>query len=217
MVTILAVLAAMGGCASPRIPFQDMSFPALNTESTANLGDRLLMQGRGYFTDIVHVGNLRGKYGEITAGDYCRLPGSDEFFSFNNTAIIYYNFLGGHRGYDNTLEYKPKTNEVCLDDMWSGCFDTSFGSISFEAHGFCSDPNSYQQIIEYNGKAGDVLNFTYREFNQHRINAPYTTNFTMDQKDGDTVTYKGALLKVIEATNQKIDYVVVRNFNNAIR
>lgn len=128
---------------------------------------------------------------------------------------MYTNFLGGVRSYGNTLTYKQETNEVCLDDIWTGCFDSSFGSIAYEQNALCSDPNSFQQVIEYNGKAGDILNFTYREFYQSRMNSAFTTDFIMDQKDGDTITYKGAVLKVSKATNQQIDYVVLRNFNNS--
>ena len=212
----LTIFAMLGGCASsPRIPYQDISYPEINKQTTAYLGDRLLEQGRGFYTNVVHVDKLVGKYGVISAGDYCRLPDSDEYFNFSGKAIVYYNFVGGLRGYDNSLTYKAETNEVCLDDMWSGCFDTSFGKIVLEKNALCSDPTSFQRIIEYNGKAGDVLNFTYREFYGNRMNSAFTTNFTMDQKAGDTLTYKGAVLKVFNATNQQIDYTVVRNFNEA--
>ena len=47
------------------------------------------------------------------------------------------------------------------------------------------------------------------------MRTPFTTNFTMDTTAGDVVTYKGAQLKVIQATNQTIRYQVLKNFNNA--
>ena len=213
---MVGVLGGLTGCASgPRLPYEDVSYPPLNQSSTAHLGDRLLMQGRGFVTDIVRVGGIVGKYGRIKAGDYCRYPDSTKFFSYDSNAIVYTNFVGGVRSYGNTLEYKRETHEVCLDDIWTGCFDSSFGSIAYEQNVLCSDPNSFQQVIEYNGKAGDILNFTYREFYQSRMNSAFTTNFTMDQKDGDTITYKGAVLKVSNATNQQIEYIVLRNFNAA--
>lgn len=210
------LLLLHAGCASaPVIPYEDVSIPGLNKQNTAHLGERLLIQARGFYTDIVHVDELQGKFAHISAGDYCRYPDSDEYFNFDHRAIRYINFVGGTRSYGNTLEYKPKSNEVCLDDIWSGCFDTSFGRITYEKDALCADPDAYQQVIEYNGKAGHILNFTYREFFGHRMRSPFTTNFTMDESDGDTISYKGATLKVIDATNQKIDYIVLSNFNNA--
>lgn len=206
----------LAGCAStPTFNFQDVSYPPINQTSTAHLGDRLMMQGRGFRTDIVDVSTLRGKYAVIGGGAYCRIPGTDSFFSFGSRPIVFINFVGGSRGSTDRFTYKPATNEVCLDDMWSGCFGTSFGSINYRSDAICSDPNSQQQIIEYNGKAGNVLNFTYREFFGHRMNAPVTTNFTMDQSEGDLIIYKGARMKVIRATNQEIEYVVLKNFNDA--
>ena len=210
------LLLLLTGCASgPRIPFEDVSLPPLNQQSSAHLGERLLMQAQGFYTDIVHVDNLVGKFAHISAGDYCRYPDSDKYFSFDQQAIRYINFVGGTRSWGNTLTYKAKTNEVCLNDIWSGCFDTSYGRITHEKDALCADPNAYQQLIEYNGKAGNILNFTYREFWGNRMRQPFTTNFTMDESDGDTVSYKGATLKVIHATNQQIDYVILSNFNNA--
>jgi hypothetical protein len=210
------MLCAFAGCASPPpIPYQDVSIPPLDKTSSANLGEALLMQATGYYTDVLHLDNLNGKFATISAGDYCRLPGRDDYFSFNDRAVVYINFVGGERGYGNTVTYDAKSNEVCLHDVWSGCFDTSFGRIDRETNALCSDPNAYQQVIEYNGKSGTVLNFTYREFNGKFMRAPFTTSFTMDEADGDVVNYKGASLKVIKATNQTIEYVVLKNFNAA--
>lgn len=209
------ILVFLAGCASgPRIPFEDVSIPELNRQSTAHLGDRLLIQARGFHTDVVHVATLQGKFAEISAGDYCRDPDSDTYFSFDQRAIRYINFVGGTRGYGNTLEYRVKTNEVCLSDMWSGCFDSSFGRIAHEKDALCADPDAYQQVIEYNGKEGHILNFTYREFLGNRMRSAFTTNFKMDESDGDTIAYKGATLRVIHATNQKIDYIILSNFNS---
>lgn len=211
------LLVLLAGCASTAgIAYRDISIPDLNRQSTARLGDTLLIQARGFYTDVVRVeDDLQGKFAHISAGDYCRYPDSDEYFSFDREAIRYINFLGGTRGYGNKLQFKATTNEVCLDDMWSGCFDSSFGRIALQKNTLCADPDAYQQIIEYNGKEGHILNFTYREFVGNRMRSPFTTNFKMDQSDGDTISYKGSILKVINATNQKIDYVVLRNFNAA--
>lgn len=213
---LVCVVTLLAGCSSaPKIKYVDVSVPELNAASTAYLGETLLMQARGYYTDVVELGNITGSYVAINAGKYCRLPGSDEYFSFDGRSIRFINFLGGSRGYTSRLTYEEDSNKICIDDMWSGCFDSSYGTINFKKNILCSDPNSFQQIIEYNGKAGDILNFTYREFSGDRVNAPYTTNFTMDTSEGDTLRYKGAQLKVDKATNQQIVYRVLRNFNKA--
>lgn len=212
---VLLALLMLSGCAStPTIQTRLVSKPPLNMPATAYLGDRLLMQAHGFYTDVLTVGNINGKFAQIEAGMYCRNPHSGEYFSFKGRTIRYLNFLGGTRGYDRTLTYKEAKNEVCLDDFWSGCFDSSYGKIQHRKNALCSDPTAFQRVIEYNGRAGDVLNFTYREFRHDRIRGAFTTNFTMDHSKGDVVAYKGARLKVLEATNQKIVYVVLKNFDS---
>jgi hypothetical protein len=213
---LMGMVALLGGCASkPQINFMDVSYPPINEVNKAYLGDRLVMQARGYRTDILELGPIRGKFVIIGAGQYCRIPDSSDYFSIAGYPIVLLNLVGGVRDRTDRVTYKKSTNEVCVDDIWSGCFDSSFGSIRHRTNVICSDPNSYQQIVEYNGKAGPVLNFTYREISGDRIRAPYTTNFTMDEREGNIITYKGAQLKVLRATNQIIEYTVLRNFNEA--
>lgn len=87
-------------------------------------------------------------------------------------------------------------------------------SIEFKPNTVCSySDSSFKKVIEYNGKAGDVLKFTYREFKGDMIRPAFTTEFTMDLNDGSTVAYKGAVIKVIKATNAQITYSLERSFN----
>lgn len=211
---ILIFLSLLAGCASsPALVFTDISYPPLNQTSTVYLGDRLIMQGKGIKADALVVNNLVGKYASISDATFCRTrPGSDQFISFDKSAIRFINFVGGTRGWGRKVEYKEASNEICIDDFWSGCFDTSYGNYSYKENAVCSEPNALQQIIEYNGKAGNVLNFTYREFTRSRMASAFTTNFTMDINEGDVINYKGARLKVIEASNQQISYQVLKNF-----
>ncbi len=213
---LLGIVALLGGCASkPPMNFMDVSYPPLNEANKAYLGDRLLMQGRGFRTDVLELGSIRGKFVIINAGQYCRVPDTSEYYSIVGYPITLLNLVQGVRDRTDRVTYKKKTNEVCVDDIWAGCFDSSFGSIRHKTDVLCSDPNSYQQIVEYNGKAGRILNFTYREISGNNVRMPYTTNFTMDESEGNIITYKGAQLKILKATNQVIEYVVLRNFNEA--
>lgn len=179
--------------------------------ATAYLGERLLMQGRGFRSDVLRVANLRGSFVVVEDEMFCRRePGSDKFESFDRKAITYLNFLRGPRAYSNTLTVRK--GEVCFSDLWTGCFDSGEASFTLENNAVCTNPNSVQQIIEYNGKTGDVLNFTYREFYGSRVAAPLTQNFTMDLNEGNVINYKGARLRIDGASNQEIQYAVLKNF-----
>ncbi len=214
LVGILANLLLIGGCGSaPPIPWQDISYPSLNVASTAYLGEQLLHQGRGLRTDTVRVGAVRGKFAVIENATFCQLrTGSDEFVSLDTRAIRFLNFIGGTRGYSNKVTYKQHKDELCVNDFWSGCFDSSEAQFDYRPDAICSRPNTLQQAIEYNGRSGDTLNFTYRETSGGQVAFPVTQNFTMDINEGNVVNYKGARLQVDRATNQEITYVVLKNF-----
>lgn len=54
------------------------------------------------------------------------------------------------------------------------------------------------------------MKFTYREISVTR--GETTTDFTIDAKGSDIVTYKGARFKVISADNTAIKYTVLSGF-----
>lgn len=214
---ILTMLWSLGlaGCTSQRGPsLQEVSFPPLNTPTEAELGERLLMQGQGLQTDVLRVQSLTGKFAEVNDATFCREePGSDRFFSFDRRSVRLLNFVGGTRSLLNTVRFDPAKGEVCIRDIWSGCFDSRKANFSYQPNALCAHPSSLQQIIEYNGRTGDTLNFTYREFRGGRMVSPITQNFYMDLSNSDEIAYKGARLKISNASNQRIEYRVMRNFS----
>lgn len=74
-------------------------------------------------------------------------------------------------------------------------------------------PGSFRQELIYNGRTGDSVKFLYRELKDSYLRAPFTQEVTYDLKDSDVIGFKGARLKVIEATNTKIKYSVSKTFD----
>lgn len=214
LVFVVFVLSSCGG-APIRLPVQPVSEPPLGELHTIHLGERLLTQAVGYRTDVLRVESMDRFGVYIQNRSFCRLPGTDQFVSFDNRAVGLKNAFGMVIDYTNELKYEPESNEICASGMITLCYDTSEGQFELLRNRLCSDPNAFQQVIEYNGRAGNILQFTYREFSHDRMRTPYTTNFTMDLSSGREVTYKGARLRVVEASNEKITYQVMSNFNNA--
>ena len=79
---------------------------------------------------------------------------------------------------------------------------------------FTVSPNTFQQSIEYAGKTGSKLNFTYSEFQQGFARDAFTRNFEIDLDEGDVAAFKGAIIKIHSATNVSIIYEVMRNFQS---
>ncbi|MCL6272314.1 hypothetical protein M3P05_20570, partial [Sansalvadorimonas sp. 2012CJ34-2] len=203
------------GCAStPKVHYTDVSIPNLNEKREVFLGDTLLKQGRGYYGDSITITSASGVYSSIDGGVYCkRNNNSNNYYSTNNQAIALKNTYGNITGYSNFVSYDKSAGKICPSGISLGCYDSTEISVSYKPHAFCAAENSFQQIIEYNGKSGKILNFTYREFSNNLARSAFTTNFKMDLREGDTVAYKGAMIKVFKATNNKITYELVRNFN----
>lgn len=208
----LSGLAA--GCVftAPQVPTENVSIPNVNVESTSFLGDRLLMQSTGFYGDSLKLGSADGVQTRISSGIYCqRKVNSNLFYNSDDKAVGIKNGYGRVINHQSYVKFDKLKNEVCASSF--SCYNTSEISIKYTPNDFCLVQNSNQKIIEYNGKSGNVLNFTYREFTGNTARTPFTTNFTMDLSEGNLIGYKGAQIKVKKATNNQIVYVVMKNFN----
>jgi hypothetical protein len=76
-----------------------------------------------------------------------------------------------------------------------------------------SNDNFVRQLI-YNGKAGDVINFTYKEFINDLARSAFSQNIQYDLKESNIIGYKGAKIEIINATNLKIEYKVLSDFRD---
>lgn len=211
-ISILSLLLAACSSTAPQVKTENVSLPKLNYETSVFLGDRLLMQATGFHADSLVLGNADGVQTRISSGKYCqRQINSDTFYSTNNKAVGLKNGYGVVLSHQNYITYKESKNEVCASPF--SCYDQDEISITYKKNDLCIAENTSQQLIEYNGKSGNILNFTYREFSEGYARSPFTTNFTMDLSEGDIIGYKGARIKVKKATNNKITYSVIQNFN----
>jgi hypothetical protein len=73
--------------------------------------------------------------------------------------------------------------------------------------------SNFQQALLYTGKEGNVIKMTYREYSGNLSNLAFTVDVTYDLSESKTISFRGAKLEVIEATNTSIKYRVINNFN----
>ena len=74
------------------------------------------------------------------------------------------------------------------------------------------DDKGFSQELIYGGRAGDILKFTYREFRGGYIRNPFTQQIQYDLTEGNMVGFKEARIEVLEASNTRIKYRVLRHF-----
>lgn len=214
-ITPILIAITFLGCASNppvKINYTDVSIPELNTETTAYLGERMLSQGKGYYAKSITLSSLDAFAADIQGGVFYNIPGTNKYQSKDPNTVTVNNGYGNPLRYQDWFNYYEKSNEVCPSTGL--CYDD--GDLTIEKNDsetFVVKENTFQQVIEYNGKSGQTLKFTYREFGNQVARQAFTTNFTMDLNEGDTVGYKGARLKVIEANNNRIKFILLSNFN----
>ena len=109
-------------------------------------------------------------------------------------------------------EKKGKYSLCQVDMMSTGCIKNLTDSDFKKGETFLFKPNSFQQTIEYGGKRGNSLRFTYLEFQGTMIRDSFTREFEIDLSEGNVAAYKGARIEILDANNTTIKFKVIRNF-----
>lgn len=192
--------------------------PDVGVSTTVYLGDKMLQQRRGQWQDCIIP-----KFTD-QAKDFI---GVNQFTVKANEPLCR-NSLKAKKYTANTY-----SNYFNSAGNWSASYEVNFkpiGKTAFKlcAMSLCSDPqelskidtepyfvytiNSIQQVIEYAGRNGDNLKFTYSEFSDGYARQAFTREFQVDLTQGKVAAYKGAIIEIESATNSSITYKVVRNF-----
>ncbi|WP_051229623.1 hypothetical protein [Psychroserpens burtonensis] len=74
----------------------------------------------------------------------------------------------------------------------------------------CED--CFKKELIYNGKEGDVVKFTYREFINNMIRPAFNQDLSYDLNEGKIIGFKGSRIEVINTSNIGIEYKVQKYF-----
>ena len=221
VVSLLATLTLpFAAWAGEKVLYQEITDnkPDVGVSTTVYLGDRILEQRRGQWRDCIvpkfsHTGNLLGGWVlTIQSGEpICKLT--------PNATRYTPNYVNGKSSssqytYDVVLnEEKPGIFKICLFNLMNVMCVKDKRPNDFDVGPwFLYNENSFQQTIEYGGRSGDVLKFTYSEFTEGFARQAFTREFQVDLSQGNVAAYKGAIIEIESATNSSITYKVVRNF-----
>jgi len=70
----------------------------------------------------------------------------------------------------------------------------------------------FKQEFTYNGRVGDALKFIYREYVNDYARPAFTQDLQYDLSESKTIGFRGMRIKIIKATNTKIEYQVLNYF-----
>ena len=136
--------------------------PAIGQSATAYMGDPIITSATGFKTDVLELGAANGALSSIAAGTYCS-EGNGIYRNYHNPqAVALKNLYGQIGNYVDYVSYDAAKNEISPPNGTS--YTASEISIKRVPDGLCRVSNSLVKTIEYNGNAGGVMKFTYREF-----------------------------------------------------
>lgn len=217
-----AVVLSLAGCATPLTNYQptveNISEPPLNQVTKVSLGEPMLIQGRMTQREALYfaVPQKMGAGRTIQSGYFPKQGESDTYIQYSISSDT------GAGKITETLLNDPSQglmirksdNALCAYTIYAMTVDCRQG-IQYEKRNWAvASADNQQQTLLYNGKVGNKINIAYREFNSNMARPAFNNDVEYDLSESNQIGYKGALLEVIEATNQNITYKVIKNFNS---
>lgn len=217
------IVVAMGlslglvGCASPVYNAQStmsrVSKPPIDSINTVNVGDKMLVQGTLRESEALVISEIaKVSAYTIPVGQYTKTGENEQgkYFSpisVSGVPIRQNPFVDPFKVIMTTPE-----NKLCVVTVFNGkvCRDNENFSIKNIT---TANEDSFQQTLIYSGKVGNKINIGYREFSSNIARPAFNNDVEYDLGESKQIGYKGALLDIIEATNQSIKYKVISNFN----
>ena len=76
------------------------------------------------------------------------------------------------------------------------------------------EKDNFKQQIIYNGKDGNTVRFSYREYINELARPAFTQELQYDLADGNLIGFKGLRLEIMKLSNVGIEYKILSNFSN---
>ena len=217
--TLLISLFIISGCASaPPIKYNydggsivDVYNPPISVEATSFVGDELLTYSHFKEVESLHL-MVRTDYG-FSAGYYEKI-GSDLTTTFYSPYSIVEKESQSFPPYRVNYKAIAVTNEqpgkFCMIHSIRGlfCIDALAKQEKIKLKQF----NSIEQTLLYNGRVGNKITIGYREFSNDMARSAFSNTVEYDLTKSKKISYKGALIEVIDADNTKITYKIIKQF-----
>jgi hypothetical protein len=232
---VLATLLGAGlvGCATPKYNYMpsvtQISKPPINSEATAYVGDKMLVQGSYIKRTALFLSEpFKVNFGYTLTGGYYPKTGEDTYGTYYGVAgimgsagVINLSGIQNAGGIQKSALVDPykavmtsNDGKLCVITIFNAKSCASFSKPVLKEVDSLSD-DSFQQTLIYSGRVGNKINIGYREFSSSVSRPAFNNDVEYDLNQSKTIGYKGAVLDVIEATNQFIKYKVIKNFNEA--
>lgn len=227
LIISFVVMSCIVGCTSVKNNYMpeyvNISEPPLGSVNVKGVGDELLKQGKYREHDAIKVSypTYIGYWQTVYPGYFLKIGEDIE--------NIYYR-VGGVRdqsgfiqrdGVSSRIErlmIKKTSQILCgiLSETQVLCESNPTINFEYTKVQIVSE-NAMQQTLIYNGRVGNKINVGYREYLGDFARSAFSNSVEYDLSESNRIGYKGALIEVMDATNQNIKYRVISNFNSAER
>ena len=218
-VLLLTHLFLISGCVSIKENYSpqrlDYSVPPLEKETRVSLGEPMISQG----TEIWHEAIYLPHDIKLAWGSYTILAGYYTKDGDSETGTFYSPSKYRERGAIISNEFVESVYSIYIPENETKiCVIPSLDipycrSTKFELTKQRSISNrNFQQHLIYGGGYGNKINIIYRERRFGVVQPDFDHPVEYDLSKSQNIRYKGAQIRVIEATNEWIDYTVVSYF-----
>ena len=230
----LVVLALTAACANVQFPKTEISTkietftePPVGVKSTASIGDTLISQGikvetpgirltAAYRTEWVRNSGHRAFPFFFEAATVLKKIGS-----MNGVPLYVGPSVGGVMAADGTQLGAPYG--IAVTDGGEVKFVYAMGGVIEETPGrnaafekttlVGENEKNFRQDFLYNGRNKEELFFSYREFKSDLARPAFQQDVRYLIADSKNIGFKSLRLRVLEATNQDITYIIEKPFD----
>lgn len=216
---IITLALAITACANKPVynytpNVSSFSSPPINEVVSVGVGENMLMQGISTEREVLVTAqpNDIATY-TIPQGTYVKIGEDDKFHYYSGISSNLFITAGifDMPVIDTSIGLKKEDNEICIIRSMEFQFCDSINAVQKKE--VVESNANFQQALIYSGKVGTNLNLSYREFSDNRARPAFNNDVVYDLATSKEISYKGAVIEVIEATNRNITYKVISNFN----
>ena len=212
VIAISALLTACGSTPTIQTNPKKTTLPSIGKEITASMGEQLFVEGIGFMSDCIipnvsHGESFNLGMAFISMKAYeplCEISYENEF------TPKYDNVASTSGSFKLPFTVKEKNNEVKFCTSL-GCFNKPLGSY-IKKRDFVFNESSLKQVIEFMGKSGSILEFTYSEYINNIARDAFTRTFKVDLEETNILAFKGAKVEIIDVSASQITYKVLQGF-----
>tara|TARA_B100000787_G_C16127485_1_gene265701 strand:+ start:259 stop:876 length:618 start_codon:yes stop_codon:yes gene_type:complete len=194
-----------------------LRFPEIGVSISTVIGNPLVTYKKAVEYDFVHITNsVEYDVGWVT---YTVPPRPAIAYGYTDEGNLLY-ALDGHIRLSPRKGIMP--HEYSLFESQSGEMNINFANLGNQvfrnnykkSKGSLETDVSFSQELIYNGRVGDYIKLSYREYSSGMARQSFTQEVQYDLSASKIIAFKDVSINITEATNTKITYEVTSHFKD---